>query len=56
MTVKDTSFCDGVAMRSGTGQEEAQDEIDGMRLVGTHKALVFGQKHGNAGVDFTNSQ
>ena len=54
MTVKD-ALCDSVAMRSGTRQE-ARDGIDGLMLTDTHKTLVFSQKHGNAGVDFTNSQ
>lgn len=48
-------FCGVVVMRSGS-EREAQDWVDGKTMVETHKALVFGQKHGNAGVDLTDSQ
>jgi hypothetical protein len=30
--------------------------VGGMGMADTHKALVFGQKHGYAGIDLANSQ
>lgn len=50
------SICAGVSYRT----RECKDAPVQMRAAewhwGTYEALVFGQKHGNAGVDFADSQ